>query len=215
MLSAVIYGIIIFSWGIFLLINDLKGTGNQLINLQDPSNANRALGAFLFLIYLYVLTGFLSGSVIYFLSIRLIKLISKDKYQVESRKVKVLRHQELVKFILNQGNNYNLLTTHFLSFLFDIPEEEFTKHLTDKRLSDWKLYPKFLVNQTKFDKRIAKIENLEHQGTEKEKLNIIILALDYLANVHKLFGRVTELDYQLELKKKLLLADVSKIKGEN
>ena len=215
LLSAVIYGIIIFSWGIFLLINDLKGTGNQLINLQDPSNANRALGAFLFLIYLYVLTGFLSGSVIYFLSIRLIKLISKDKYQVESRKVKVLRHQELVKFILNQGNNYNLLTTHFLSFLFDIPEEEFTKHLTDKRLSDWKLYPKFLVNQTKFDKRIAKIENLEHQGTEKEKLNIIILALDYLANVHKLFGRVTELDNQLELKKKLLLADVSKIKGEN
>lgn len=212
--SAVVYAIIVFSWGIFLLLNELRGPNNQLINLSDPTNAGKAVGAFLFLIYLYILTGFLAGTLYFYLSIRVLKIMSQDKYKVDIRKIKVLRHQELVQYMLKKGSKYNYLQLQYLSVLFDIPLEEFPKHWNDKRLSDWKLYNKYAVNQTAFNKKVAKIELLEQQALEKEKLSIVILALDYLSYVNKLFGKIKELSKELEFKKTGLLSDISKIRGE-
>ena len=213
--SAFIYAIIVFTWGIFLLLNELRGPNNILINLSDPSNAGRALGAFLFLIYLYILTGFLAGTIYFYLSIRVLKIVSQEKYKVETRKIRVMRHQELVHYMLKKGPKYNYFQLQYLSVLFDIPLEEFQKHWNDKRLSDWKLYNKYAVNQTAFDKKIAKIELLEQQALQKEKLSIVILALDYLSYVSKLFGKIKELSNELELKKTSLLTDISKIRGES
>ena len=87
--------------------------------------------------------------------------------------------------------------------------------IKDKRLNDWKLYSKYIVNRTEFDKKIAKVELLEKQGVEKEKLNIVILALDYLAHVNKLFGRVLELEKELDIKKNNIMSDITKIRGVN
>ena len=208
-----IYAFLAIIWGTFLLLNELKVSNNTFININDPTKANIILGAIVYLIYMFLAIAILSGIILVIGSIKIIRLISKDKYIVEQRKINVARHQALVRYILQHNPKSPVLPFDHLSLRVDIPVSEFNKHWTDKRLSDWQIYKNHIVNKVLFDQGMSRVDVYHSRGLEKNKMEPIIKAIDYLSYIHNKFGSVPELNDLITIKRDQLLQNLAVIRG--
>lgn len=204
-----LYALWTFTWGILFLFNQFLTTGNQV-----TQNSNKLLDAVIYLLFVLLVSGIISGTLLMAVLSRAIKILSGDKYNVDKKTLDQARHDSLVEFLLPKSKTVWAIDLDTLSKVVDIPKNELAKHWSsDKKLSEWKLYSTHVVNEAKYRKYSEKIDALENDGLEREDIKPLIKAVDNVAYLQKGFRSVPDISSDLQERKELISEDIADLRG--
>ena len=205
-----LYALWTFVWGILFLFNQLLQGGQN-----TTSSSNQLLDAILYLLFVLLVSGIISGTLLMIALTRVISWLSGGKYVVDKKTLELARHDSLLGFLLPKSKTVWAIDLNTLSKVVDIPKNELANHWSsDKRLNDWKLYSSHVVNEAKYQAYVTKIDTLENQGLEQEDIKPLIKAVDNVAFLQKGFRNVPEISSDLQERKELLSEDIADLRGQ-
>jgi hypothetical protein len=154
-----LYAIWAFLWGILFLLGDIVGN-DELTDTTTNTEILNVLGSLFIILFV---SGIISGFLLLFILVFTLNKASGKKYEADQMLIDKVRHESLIDFFVKK-KKYEVLNLSDVSIMTDILQDDFKRHWTDKKLSIWKLYSKHVVNQSDFDEKLKKIDELEKKG---------------------------------------------------
>jgi hypothetical protein len=208
-LVVLLYALWTFVWGLLILTNEILKPEFATQLQLDPNLIYKQISYFIIVI---LLSGFLAGNVLLFVLSRVLKIVSKNKYQAHEDEIADVRHKSLLAYI-QPKENLAVLSITDLARLVDIPKDQIASHFNDKVLKDWVLIGNSIVNERLYKERIDYVEELVDEGLDNEDIKPLIKAIDYLSFMQKGFRNVSQYIDDLEERKEMINEDIADIRG--
>lgn len=206
-----LYTLWTFVWGILLLG----------LRLADPTQAaiireNQAelFNAVLFILFVLLFSGFMAGTVLMLILVRVLNKMSsnKEEYVLTKEVVETARKQSLVDY-MSSKSIFPAIKVATVSKIVDVDKKEIESFFKLKSLSDWKVYSSYIVNDKLFKQKMDKINALVDQGLEEENQDFLANAIDDLDKLSKSVFAVPELRLELQEKSIILDEDYKDLSG--
>ena len=204
-----LYAIWTFVWGVLILTNKILDPNFKADLRADPNLIYSEISYFLIVI---LLSGFLAGTALMFVLSRVLKIVTRGRYDADTTEIEQIRHQSLIDYMLPR-EHVPALSLSDVSRLVDISKENIGNYFKSNELKDWKLTGNSIVNEKLYKKRIAYVEDLVDRGLDGEDVKLLTKALDYLTFIEKGMRNVSEYIDDIEERKELINEDIADVRG--
>ena len=204
-----LYAIWTFIWGVLILTNKILDPNFKADLAKEPNLIYSEISYFLVVI---LLSGFLAGTALMFVLSRVLKMVTRGRYDADKDQIEQIRHKSLIDYMMPK-DHVPALSLSDVSRLVDIPKENFGNYFKSNELKDWKLTGNSIVNEKLYNKRITYVEGLVDKGLDEEDIKLLTKALDYLTFMEKGLRNVSEYMDDIEERKELINEDIADVRG--
>ena len=208
-LFVALYAIWTFIWGVLILTNKILDPNFKADLQADPNLLYKQMSYFIIVI---LLSGFLAGTALMFVLSRVLKMVSRNRYNADSTEIDQIRHKSLVDY-MTPKEHIPVCSLSDVTRLIDISKGDVASHFKDNALKDWVLTGNAIVNDKLYKERITYVEELVDKGLDEEDSKYLIKALDFLTFMQKGLRNVNEYVDDLEERKELINEDIADLRG--